>query len=73
MQGLLQALKGLFSTKDGAPRSLRAMLLALAAFSVTPEGQAAIAGAAGPWAPFISIILAALAGYTAVGEPNPEG
>jgi len=63
-------LKDFFSSRDWTTRSIRALALAIAAAALTPEGQAAIVGALGPYGAAVPIVAAIIGGLTAVGEKN---
>ena len=68
---MYEFLRDFFSSRDAFARAMRALGLAVAAAALTPAGQAAIAGALGPYAALVPILAALLAGGVAVGEKNP--
>lgn len=65
-------LRDYFSRRDLPARSIRATALALAAAALTPEGQAAIAAALGPYGFAVPIVAAIVGALVAVGEKNPK-
>ena len=69
---MLDFLRDFFSKKEVFSRSIRATALALAAALLTPDGQAALASVAGPYAALIPIVVALLGGFVAAGEKNKE-
>jgi uncharacterized protein (DUF2062 family) len=69
---MYEFLRDFFSSREAFARAVRALSLALAAAALTPEGQAALAAALGPYAALVPIVVALLAGGVAVGEKNPK-
>lgn len=67
---MIEFLRDFFSSRDAFARSMRGLGLALAAASLTPEGQAALNSVLGSFAPLVPILAALLAGGVAVGERN---
>jgi hypothetical protein len=63
---------GLWVKRNGAQTAMRAIGLALAAGALTPEVQASMAAAMGPYAAFVPMLIALLSGGIAVGEKNPK-
>lgn len=69
---MLDFLKDFFSTRDLSARSVRAAALALAAAALTPQGQATIAGALGPYGFAVPVVAAIVGALVAVGEKNRQ-
>jgi hypothetical protein len=65
-------LRDFFSSRDWTARGVRATALALAAAALTPQGQAAIASALGPYGFAVPIVATIIGALVAVGEKNPK-
>lgn len=70
---MIEFLKDFFTTRDAFARSMRALAVALAAGMVSPEVQAALVAALGPYgAIVVPMLVGAFGGAVAVGERNEK-